>query len=311
EWIAPTVVRRNVQGKADPLALQHALDNLDTANAPVLIAIEDSLTYVLDLAAVAGATTEGGVVTLNLQYSVAVVAVNGNRPPIRPKRPLASRPVAVTASGGQSQSDVDAQVANLSVLLQGLYLTPDSAAVTPLIARAALARLDISGCTLDPGSFMQLSGSPASAVVAMSLDAQFGFASTTDYQNFKLTPELALSRSISGPLLMEASYALSLQSSIIDAGAPPEIAIASAIAVGSAADPINDYGPPLSFQQVSFLGRCRVRSAGGSGGIFSHSLEAWNNQVGCIRQSSFANEANRLPQNHDCVTGAWVRFTNN
>jgi hypothetical protein len=310
QWTAPSVQRRNVQHAADPLALQHALDHLDTAAGPVLIAIEDSLTHELDLGSVAGATTEGGIVTLNLKYPLAIVAVNGNRPVIRLKTPLAFRPVEVTATGGETQASVDALVANLQVLLQGLYLTQDSAAVTPLLARAALASLEISNCSFDPGSAMGLNGVPSAPIVAMRLDAQFGFANATDYLNFKVTPALAISRSITGALLIEAPYALSLQSSIIDAGAPPAIVNTNAIAIGSAADPINDYGPPLSFQQCTFLGRCRLRSSSGAGGIFCHALEVWNDQVGCISQSSFADEANRLPQNHGCVTGAVVNFTN-
>jgi hypothetical protein len=310
EWSAAGVLRKNVQLRKDPLGLQHALDNLNTANSPVLVAIEDSLTHELDLSAVAGTTTENGIVTLNLRHPLAIVAVNGNRPLIRLKTPLAFRPLEVTASGGESQGDIDALVANLNVRLQGLYLTPDSAGVTPLLARAAVARLEINGCTLDPGSAMRLNGTAAPSIVATNLDAEFGFASLTDYQNFRVTPQIAISRSITGPLLMEAAYVLSIQGSIIDAGAPPAVSGGNRFAIGSAADVIKGYGPPLSFQQSTFFGRCRLRSASGAGGIFCHALEVWNNQVGCIRQSSFSNETNRLPQNFACVTGVAVNFTN-
>ena len=309
EWMAAGVERRNVQLRQSPLALQHALDNLQAAAGPVLIAMEDSLTHGLDLSLVAGTTVENGVVTLNLKYPLCIAAVNGNRPVIRLKQPLAFRPVEVTASGGESQADVDARVANLTVLLQGLYLTPDTPAVTPLIARAALPSLGISNCTLDPGSFLQLDGTPSAPVVAASLDARFGFASAADYEDFKVSPQIVLSFSITGPLRMGASYTVSMQSSIVDAGAPPGVDGATAFAITSEVDPVNDYGPPLSFQQATFFGRCRVRSASGSGGIFSHALEVWNNQVGCIRQSSFAAGTNRLPANFACVTGAYVSFT--
>ena len=56
---------------------------------------------------------------------------------------------------------------------------------------------------------------------------------------------------------------------------------------------------------------CRTThgSASGTGGIFCHALVAWNNQIGCIQHSSFASEANRLPQNFACVTGAIVNVT--
>jgi hypothetical protein len=309
EWTGPGVVRRNVQLRQDALALQHALDNLDSVAAPVLIAIEDSLTHELDLGAVAGATTENGIVTLNLKHPVAIAAVNGNRPVVRLTRPLAFRPVDVTASGGMSQTEVDALVANLNVRLQGVYFTQETPAVTPLIARAAVASLEINGCTLDPGSYMQLNGKPAPPIVGTRLDEKFGFAAATDYQNFKVTPQISVNRSIVGPLLMEAPYALAIQSSIVDAGAPPDLDSSSAFAIGSAVDAVNGYGPPLSFQQATFFGRCRVRSASGSGGVFCHALEVWNNQAGCIRQSSFSNETNRLPQNFACVIGAVVNFT--
>jgi len=315
EWTASSVQVRTVQLKQDPLALQHALDHLDTANSPVLIEIEDSLTHELDLSAVKASTgtgktpVESGIATLILKYPLAIIAANGNRPLIRLKTPLAFRPVQVTASGGESQSAIDALIAGLNVRLQGLYLTQDSAAVTPLIARAAVAKLEINGCTLDPGCIMQLNGTRSAAVTSASLDAKFGFASATDYQNFDVTPQIVITQCITGPLLMEAAYSLCIQGSIIDAGAPSGIDGTNAFAISSEADPVNGYGPPLAFQQCDFFGRCRLRSASGSGGIFCHALEVWNNQVGCIRQSSFANEANRLPQNFDCVTGAVVNFT--
>ena len=309
EWTAATVERRMVALRQNPLALQHALDNLGSVSSPVLIEIEDSLTHELDLSAVAGTTIENGIVTLNLKYPLAIAAVNGNRPVIRLKTPLAFRPVEVTASGGESQSDIDALVATLNVRLQGLYLTPDNAAVTPLLARAAVAHLEINGCTLDPGSILHLNETRSAAITGAKLDGEFGFANATDFHNIKVAPQIVISRSITGPLLLEAAYALSLQDSIIDAGAPPEVDGANAFAISSSADPVNAYGPPLSFQQCTFFGRCRLRSASGAGGIFCHALEVWNNQVGCIRQSSFSAEANRLPQNFACVTGAVVTFT--
>jgi len=296
-WTGPSVPTTTVKFGQDPLALQHALDNLNTAGSPVLIAIEDSMTHELDLSAVAGSTTENGIVTLNLKYSLAIVATGENRPFIRLKTPLAFRPVDVTAAE------------NLNVYLQGLYITQENATVTPLIARAALGQLQINGCTLDPGSEMQLNGTPGPAIVSTKLDAEFGFAGLTDFQNFNATPQIVINQSIVGPLLMEAAYQLSITNSIVDAGAPPEADATKAFAIGSAADPVIDYGPPLSFQQSTFFGRCRLRSACGAGGIFCHALEAWNNQVGCIQQSSFSLEANRLPQNFACVTGAVANFT--
>lgn len=310
EWTAAGVEQRSVQFKVN--TLQNALDNLDTAIGPILITIEDSMTYQLDLSIVAGATLEGTTWTLNLNYPVAIVAAAGTRPVIQLMMPLAFRPKVVVAGAGQTQTDIDALVANLHVRLQGLYITQEAASPTiPLIAQAAVERLEVVACTLDPGSALTLKP-PATTppIAAMHLDAQFGFTDLTEYQTFKVTPNIVLQQSIAGPLLMESAYSLSLERSIVDAGAPPNTTrAANAIAIGSLADPVNGYGPPLSFCQLTVLGISRVRSASGSGGIFCHALLAWNNQVGCIRNSSISGETNRLPQNFACVTGASYGFT--
>ena len=310
EWTAAGVQVRTVTWKPGPHALQTALNDLDTATGPVLISIEDSLTYDVDLSTVAGATLEGATWTLNLQYPLAIVAANGNRPLIRLAQPLAFRPKQVIAGGGKTQDQVDAEIANLHVRLQGLYITQAaSSPAIPLIAQAAVAQLEISNCTLDPGSALALMPPATAPITALQLDAQFGFSNATEYDLFSVTPQILINQSITGPLLLESVYALTLQSSIVDAGAGPGEPAGSAIAIGSAADPADGYGPPLSFQQLTVLGIARPRSASGCGGIFCHALRAWNNQVGCIRNSSFSAETNRLPQNFACVSGASYGFT--
>ncbi len=310
EWTASGVEQRSVQFKVS--TLQHALDNLDTAIGPAVITIEDSMTYTLDLSIVAGARLEGTLWALSLKYPLAIVAAAGTRPVIQLKLPLAFRPKDVVAGAGQVQTDIDALVANLHVRLQGLYITQEAASpAIPLIAQAAVERLEVVACTLDPGSALTLKP-PATTVpiAAMHLDAEFGFTDITEFHTFKVTPNIVLQQSICGPLLMEPVYSLSLERSIVDAGAPPNTTpAANAIAIGSLADPVNGYGPPLSFSQLTVLGISRARSASGSGGIFCHALVAWNNQVGCIRNSSFSGETNRLPQNFACVTGASYGFT--
>lgn len=310
EWSAAGVQQISVQWKPNPLALQQALNNLDTAPGPVLITIEDSLTYELDLSLVAGATLEGTTWTLNLVYPLAIVAANGNRPLIQLKRPLGFRPKDVVAGAGQTQDQVDALVGNLHVRLQGLYITQAAASPgIPLISQAAVDRLEIVACTLDPGSALTLKPPATTApIAAMNLDAQFGFTDLTEFHTFNVTPRIVLQESIAGPLLMESVYSLALERSIIDAGAPPNQAPGNAIAIGSLADPVNGYGPPVSFHRITVLGICRLRSASGSGGIFCHALEVWNNQTGCIRNSSFSSETNRLPQNYACIAGASYGF---
>jgi hypothetical protein len=62
---------------------------------------------------------------------------------------------------------------------------------------------------------------------------------------------------------------------------------------------------------VTILGRMRVESIEGRGGIWVHALEVLDNQKGCIKFSYFSGEAeDRLPQNHACVKGtdAALRF---
>ena len=62
---------------------------------------------------------------------------------------------------------------------------------------------------------------------------------------------------------------------------------------------------------VTILGRMRVESIEGRGGIWVHALEVLDNQKGCIKFSYFSGEPDdRLPQNHACVKGtdAPLRF---
>ncbi len=316
-WTTASVTKIVVQYRQNPLGLQHALDNLNTATGPVLIEVDDSMTHSLDLNSVVGViAANNGETALQLKFPLAIVASSGNRPVVNLQTPLAFRPVEVIAGAGENQGDIDARVANLTVRLQGIYWNGDALpAEAALIQGAAVARLEVANCTLDPGGVLGPSGllgvdnKRTPVRPSMSLDAQFGFSASNDAANFKVTPQIVVSQSVVGPLLMESVYALNLQSSIVDAGAGPSEDGSQAFAVSSAANSATGYGPPLAFQNITVFGRMRVRSASGTGGIFCHALEAWNNQVGCIQYSSFSNEVNRLPQNYACVTGAEVDYT--
>jgi hypothetical protein len=70
------------------------------------------------------------------------------------------------------------------------------------------------------------------------------------------------------------------------------------------------WGPETRVRKVTFFGRMRVDRINGRGGIWVHSLEVLNNQVGCIKFSYFSGKGDRLPQNHGCVKGteASLRF---
>jgi hypothetical protein len=64
------------------------------------------------------------------------------------------------------------------------------------------------------------------------------------------------------------------------------------------------YGAPTRVNGVTVLGRLRVASISGGGGIFVHALDARDTQTGCLKFSYFSGETgDRLPQNHGCVKG--------
>ena len=96
----------------------------------------------LDLTAVAGTMVEDGGPNLVLKKSLIIRAASGHRPIVRLKQPLRFR-LADTGAPLKEQTD-------LTVRLEGLYLTRGAAfpAGEPLIARAAIGRLELLGCTL-------------------------------------------------------------------------------------------------------------------------------------------------------------------
>jgi hypothetical protein len=310
-WLGDSFETITVRYREDPLALQHALDNLNLATGPVLIEIDDSMTHSLDLSTVAGVNVADGIPSLQLQFPLLLRATSENRPLLKLlNHSLAFRPVTVIAGAGQTQPQVDAQVASLKVLFEGIYINGDGLpAGKPLVARAALPALEFARCTLDPGGVVQLNGSRSAMVPAFGLDARFGFASDEEYDAFRPDPKITLYRSIAGPIEMESVYLLQIQDSIVDGGAGPGDDGSTAIAIGSQADLLNGWGPVLSITGVTVFGRARIRSANGSGGIWSHALEVQDNQTGCLRFCWFAAEVNRLPQNFGCVTGVTLQFT--
>jgi len=310
-WLGATFQTITVRYREDPLALQKALGNLNLANGPVLIEIDDSMTHSLDISAVAGVNLADAIPSLQLQFPLLVRATSENRPLVKlQNHSLAFRPVTVVAGAGQTQPQVDSQVAALKVLFEGLYINGDSLPVgTPLVARAALSALEFVRCTLDPGGVVALNGARGPMVPSFGLDARFGFSSDAEFDAFQPTPKITTYRSITGPIEMEPAYQLQIQDSIVDGGAGPGDDGSSAIAIGSRSNPLAGWGAVLCINGVTIFGRTRVRSATGSGGIFSHALEAQDNQTGCLRFCWFAPENNRLPQNFGCVTGVELQFT--
>ncbi len=292
--------------------LQQALANLDTATAPVVIEIRDSAVHELDLNLVAGTAPEDGGPNLCLGESLTIRAADNERPIIALKQPLRFRPVKVLGADAAEQDLLDAKIGQLTVRLEGLYLTRATGfgASDPLIARAALHSLEIYDCTLDPDGTAKRGGSGREPIFdAVQLEDSYGFLPPEEAA-FKETPEVHLRRSLSGPLRIDRGYRLYLTESVLDAGSGPgEDPTAAAFAVsGSTIVPTVSYGPETHVDRLTVFGRMRVERLSGRGGIWVHPLEVLNDQVGCVKRSYFCGQGDRLPQNQACVTGDKVRL---
>ncbi len=309
-WEGEPVDLRLVNFHANPNGLRDALNGVQNASEPIVIEIQDSRVHDLDVAAVAGVLNESGGPNLRLARSLIIRAASGERPIVRLARPLRFRPAKVVGATAAEQDALDAANARLVVRLEGVELTRDAAfpAGEPLIARAAVHALEIVDATLDPGGVRQLDMTRAPAWPAVGLAFPYGFSDANDEQAFREVPQVTLSRSVTGALLLDAEYALAIASSIVDAGRGVADDPGSIFAVSSATDPVTGWGPPTSVSSATFFGRTRVHSMDGRGGIWVHALEVLNNQTGCIRLSWFAGLGDRLPKNDSCVTGAAVRL---
>ena len=281
-------------------SLQTALDNLDIATSPVVIEIRDSLVHPVDIAAVPGTAIDGGV-SLRLAQSLTIRAADGHRPIVLLAQPLAFRPVSAAAATTEAPA----------VRLEGVYVAGDAAtfpAGAALITRTAVARLELIGCTLDPGGHRQRDGSRVPMRPALHLENGYGFASQADRDAFVPTPDIVLQRTIAGALAIDDRYRLELDGVVVDAGLGVGDPLTGDLAIGAATNPATDWGPPLDFHGVTCFGPVRVREVGGSGGIFVHRFEVLDNQHGCIKWSWFSGEADRLPPNHFCVRAPEARL---
>ena len=311
-----TIIKEVTLLASPPVSLNAALDQalnplIGTEAGPILIEIKDSQTYVLDMGLIRGVLEEDGGPNLQLEHPLLIRAVAGQRPIIQLKQPLRFR-----------SKDV-AEAEDLIVRLEGIYLTryeSDNPAESfpesePLIARAALNKLEIINCTLDPGGYQQLDGNRGKNYTAMRLREPYGFKDFEDENTFDQTPEIVIQRTITGSLRIDRGYTLSLQDSIIDAGkdAEAEFAVAGTDDPDSPDGLVGGWGPPTQVNGITVFGRMRVESIHGRGGIWVHRLEVLNDQRGCIKFSYFSEQGDRLPQNHACVEGteARLRFVSN
>lgn len=266
-------------------SLQTALGDLHEAPTPVIVEIGDSLVHPLDLTLIADGVTENGLAALRLNRSLVIRAASGHRPIIELSSPLAFRPTIPDAVA----------VARLTVRLEGVFVTRSDAFTGPLIGRAAVARLELDGCTLDPGGYRQRDDTRAPLATAIALGNDYGFAAAADEDAFEPTPDLVLRRTVSGALRIDDGYRLIVEASIVEAG--------DDLAISSVDAPETGWGAPLDVRGATFFGRVRMAEGSGSGGVFVHRLEVWNHQRGCIKHSYFSGDADRLPPHHACVMG--------
>jgi hypothetical protein len=312
QWAGEPVDLRVVDYHHNPNALAQALGGIKDSPQPIVVEIQDSMVHDLDLAAVADTISEAGGANLRLNRSLIVRAAGGQRPTIRLAGALRFRPTKVVGADAAEQRQLDAVIANLTVRFEGVMLTrgPGFPAGQPLLARAAVNRIEFVGATLDPGGHRRLDGTRAPVAASTSLVDGYGFADPDERRAFHETPEVVLARCVAGPLLVDSGYQLAISSSIVDAGAGVQDDPGDAFAVAAAADPANGWGPPTHVTGATFLGRMRVRTVDGQGGIWVHALEDLDNQTGCVKSSYFSGVGDRLPQNHRCVSGtqAILRF---
>jgi len=314
---------RHVDAHKDPLGLVKALKGINVAGEPIVIEIDDSLTHVLDFndpSLTSEKITEGGSVSLVLNRSLIIRAADNQRPIIELAQPLRFRPanVASPANDPKEQNDFNAVMSTLTVRLEGLYLTrgaqfPPAPGThdNPLIARAALNTLEIINCTLDPAGYKSIHKDRQPIFNSLKLDESYGFTKAKEESAFNQIPNIVLQRSISGPLLIDPVYRLEVSDSIVDAGQGVDDQVSKFAVSSATGDPAKGWGPPSLVSGITILGRMRVESIEGRGGIWVHALEVLDNQKGCLKFSYFSGEApDRVPQNHGCVKGteAALRF---
>jgi hypothetical protein len=289
----PTVDLRRVGDVTGGVTLQTALDGLAVATAPVVIEIHDSLVHRIDLSLLPG-TAIDGTFSLRLAQSLTIRAAGEHRPIVLLAQPLSMRPVSAAAA-----TPFEPQVR-----LEGLYVAPDDAvfvAGTALINRAAVAKLEIIGCTFAPGGHSVRDGSRAPMQPALRLVNGYGFIDPGDVQGFVPTPDIVIQRSITGTLAVDERYRLDIEDSIVDAGLGFVDAPTGLFAIAAATDPTTAWGAALDFDGLTCFGPVRVAAVGGLGGIFTQRFEVLDNQRGCIKWTAFSGDGDRLPPNHFCV----------
>ena len=334
----PAVVYIAVDFRQDPAGLQKALQGIAARTTPTVIEIKDSRTHSLDIGALPAVdrVTEGGLMSIKLNGPLIIRSADGQRPIVELARPLAFRPAKVVATPPtdvQQQRELDAVMNAMFVRLEGLYISRGKEFASdlpvaqrrflPLIARAALNRLEIMNCTLDPGGFGYYNGNRAPLLPGINLKEPYGFADAPDELQFKQTPEIVIQRSITGAVFTDEGYRLCITDSIVESipvSVPQSAGPAKVypFAIGGATDRVKGFSGHTVVKNVTILGRVRAYSIEGSGAIFTGVLEVFDQQVGCLKYCYFADDStspvppdevkNRLPQNFACVHAKSARL---
>jgi hypothetical protein len=337
--VTPTVIYKEAnlrQGPGLQKALEDALleartkvtaDPTALGKVSIVIEITDSRTHSLDIDALPAADriTEGGIASIKLHAPLIIRSADDQRPIIELSRPLAFRPAKVVGANSSQQLQFDAVMDAIFVRIEGLYIARGLtyADNLPLVARAALNRLEILNCTLDPGGFCRLNASRAPLFPGIRLFESYGFADTNEKLKFKQVPEIIIQRSICGAVFTDEEYRLCISDSIIES-IPVAVALSGGgtridpFALSGATNPVTGYAGHTVVKNVTILGRVRATDIQGGGGIFKGVLEAFDQQTGCLKYCYFADDSaglappdavkNRIPPHFDCVDGKDARL---
>lgn len=333
----PTVMYRDVKlrdpNKQLQAVLKKALEDVRAmvtggADPPpaIVIEIKDSRVHPLNLSGLNASDriTENSVMSILLHCPLIIRAADNQRPVIELRRPLGFRPAEVFDADPAVQKVLDARMSALFVRLEGLYLARRSnyTGGRSLIKRAALNKLEILNCTLDPGGFRTHICEPdkerARRRKSINLKRRFGFANVAERNAFKQTPELIIQRSVCGAIFVDEVYRLCIEDSIIEPIRVPVGTRIFRIALTSSSNPAIGFTGPTILRNVTILGHARIYSIEANGVIFTQPLQVFDRNIGCIKYSYFADDSlmttpsglvkNALPQNFACVSGKEARL---
>lgn len=331
--VNPRVVYEEANVAQNPLqkALENALITARTnvladeknllGKVPIVIKVTDSLIHPLNIEALQ-ADLLADDSSIRLSGPLIICVADQERPIVRLVKPLAFCPAKVAAAATsdpvedkKTQARYDAAMDALFVRLEGLYLArgPNFGAGNPLIRRAALNKIEIISCTLDPGGYRRFDGTPAPRRTGIRLSEPYGFTIPAEEREFKQTPQIVIQRSICGAIFIDEGYRLCLADSIVESMPLARGGSAPSFALTGATDPSGGYSAPTVIKNVTILGPLRAARIEGGGGIFTGVLEALDQQSGCLKYCYFTDDSkspvkNRLPQQFACVSGAEARL---